>query len=433
MVLAFQMNVLAQTFEARGGIISDQVGAEVIPSYFQIPVTLEQKSITSTYGIEKVCLHIRHQRPTDLKVELLSPTGTNVWLTNRNGNNNTYGYFNTCFAQFGFNGPIHEGEHIFEGEYTAEGRMDFFNNGQNPNGTWLLVITDVKNGIVGKLEDFSLTFGSNAASLRKSPCTTTSCTHCQSSDPEGVLMPDLIVSENLTIDNIQYFDNDHPDYSNQLRFAAAMANIGEGPLEIITTENWYCQNTIVDKNDVCDDGSSPTNNVQQILYRKGSNGSIRYDTIKSGTLYFDDKPGHNHYHVKNWANFKLLKKKWWTNNPDCWKVIAESAKVSYCLFDNMICSNENQYCEVQDKVYAYDNLNNYGLGNYSSCDSQKQGISVGGIDYYGINYEGQHIDLPQDIKSGNYYLLIEVDPSDEYRETNENNNSIVVPIKILKE
>lgn len=363
---------------------------------------------------------------------MLSPNGTNVWLTNRNGSKNQYGYYNSCFTQLGFNGPIHEGSHIFEGEYTAEGRMDFFNDGQDPNGTWLLVITDLQNGIVGKLEEFSLSFGSDPAILKKSPCSISSSKNCISSDSSGHLLPDLIVSKNLTEDNIQYFGNNDLEYPNQLRFAAAMANIGDGPLEIITTENWYCQNKIVDKNDLCPDGSFPTNNVQQIVYRKGSNGVMNYDTLKSGTLYFDDTPGHNHYHVKNWANFKLLKKKWWTNNPRRWKVIAESKKVSYCLFDNMICTDENQYCKSNKTLYSFQNLNNYGLGNFASCDSQKQGISVGGIDYYGINYEGQHIDLPIDIKSGKYYLFIEVDPSNEYKETNEENNSILVPVVISR-
>lgn len=361
---------------------------------------------------------------------MLSPTGTNVWLTNRNGNNNKYGYFNTCFTQSGFNGPIHEGEHIFEGEYTAEGRMDFFNNGQNPNGTWLLVISDLKNGVLGKLENCSITFGSNAASLEKSNCDIYSAKDCSCTSPTNALLPDLIVSEKLTIDNIEYYGNEHPEYPNQLRFAAAMANIGEGPLEIITTENWYCQDKIVDKSETCSDGSRPTNNVQQILYVKSAENSLSFDTLKSGTLYFENAPGHNHYHVKNWANFRLLKKRWWTNNPHCWKVIAESAKVSYCLFDNMICSEENRYCVSNESVYSYQNLKNYGLGDFPSCDSQKQGISVGGIDYYGINYEGQHIDLPPNIKSGKYYLHIEVDPSNEYLEMNEENNSILVPITI---
>ena len=157
---------------------------------------------------------------------------------------------------------------------------------------------------------------------------------------------------------------------------------------------------------------------------------MEYDTLKSGVMFYDDAPGHNHYHVKNWASFKLLKKRWWTSNPKYWKTIAQSAKVSYCLFDNMICTNKNNYCQTNKIVYSSQNLENYGLGKYISCNSRRQGISVGGIDYYGINYEGQYIDLPSDISPGDYHLYIEVDPANEYKEINECNNSILIPVRI---
>jgi len=80
--------------------------------------------------------------------------------------------------------------------------------------------------------------------------------------------------------------------------------------------------------------------------------------------------------------------------------------------------------------YSRANLPNYGLGEFTSCNSDFQGISVGGIDYYGMNYEGQSIDLPADIKPGKYYLYIEVDPLNLFIERNEKNNSLLIPVTI---
>ncbi|MBL0099240.1 MAG: hypothetical protein IPP49_03595 [Saprospiraceae bacterium] len=69
------------------------------------------------------------------------------------------------------------------------------------------------------------------------------------------------------------------------------------------------------------------------------------DAHPGGHLYFDNSPGHNHYHVADWVDFVLLKKRWWTGNPLKWKVVAKSTKVSYCLFDNLNCNAQNNYCQ----------------------------------------------------------------------------------------
>lgn len=432
-LLAFginQSNGQTTYTNTEGGIINDMLPSTILPTYYKIEVEDAASTLDSLYGLEKVCLHIKHKRPSDLKLELIAPDGTGVWLSNRNGNQNQYGYLNTCFVQDGFDGPIHQGTFTFKGEYSSEGRLDYVNNNQNPNGVWLLLITDLKEGIVGKLDSVSLFFGDQPAYYKGSACDTDNISKCKSSDEEGRLLPDLIIAPKLSADNLQYFGPDDKLYPNQLRFAAAMANIGEGPLEIVTADSWYCGAQVVEQTKTCRDGSAPTNNVRQVIYKKTTNGQITFDTLKSGVMYFDDSPGHNHYHVKNWANFKLLKKRWWSRNPKYWKTIASSNKISYCLFDNKICTKKNQYCQTKNTFYGREELENYGLGKFSSCSSRKQGISVGGIDYYGLHYEGQHINLPSDIKSGKYYLWIEVDPSNEYLEINEENNHLLLEVYI---
>jgi hypothetical protein len=76
---------------------------------------------------------------------------------------------------------------------------------------------------------------------------------------------------------------------------------------------------------------------------------------------------------------------------------------------------------------------NFGLGHYPTCDFDTQGISVGGFDTYGMLYEGQFIDLPKNLKSGEYLLEIEIDPNHLYRESNRQNNVFQLKYKIQKQ
>jgi len=427
--------LVAQSFSGNTGIIIDYVG-EPSPSIFELEVDNLPDALSSDYGIESVCMHIRHGRTRDLKIELLSPSGTRVWLSNRNSDPLNYGFYMTCFNQDGFNGHIIEGGNRFEGEYIPEGRLEYFNNGQNPNGSWFLIISDLEEGDIGKLLEWKIVFGSNPADGGKVHCQDMSLGKCLAEKfPHGKeLLPDLILSTSLTMNHITYFpkDSDEKEYRNQLRFAAAMANIGLGPLEITGDGIWSCGNKVGSRTEPCPDGSYPRQRVYQKIYK------IDQDTIETisnpgGTLYYDTQPGHNHYHADHWVRYSLLKKKWWCRNPKKWKVISTSDKVSYCLYDNKVCTEENAFCVDNDKVYSSNNLENYGFGNFTSCNSYKQGISVGGLDYYGKFYEGQHLNLPDDLEEGTYYLFIEIDPENYYREVDETNNNSLIKVTFAKD
>lgn len=126
----------------------------------------------------------------------------------------------------------------------------------------------------------------------------------------------------------------------------------------------------------------------------------------------------------------MLQKRWWTSNPNRWKRIAVSEKESYCHLDNTTCNTENQYCEHGGTTYSQDHLSNYDLGRFVSCNNKVQGISVGGVDYYGMFYEGQHVSLPSNICAGKYYLRITVDPDNHYREEDDTNNQVIIPFII---
>jgi len=128
------------TILAPGGKIGDYTDNFRIDS-FPIVVKNIPQTIDANFGLAKICINISHRRVSDLKVELLSPDGSSIWLTNRNGGDEGMSYMSTCFRSNGFNGYIHQGEAPFTGEYIPDGRIEFLNNGQNPNGTWYLKIS----------------------------------------------------------------------------------------------------------------------------------------------------------------------------------------------------------------------------------------------------------------------------------------------------
>lgn len=76
---------------------------------------------------------------------------------------------------------------------------------------------------------------------------------------------------------------------------------------------------------------------------------------------------------------------------------------------------------------------NYGMGVYPSCNFDKQGISVGGYDTYGLMYEGQYLQLPRGLKNGEYWLEIEVDPDHRYLESDIANNIFSMKVNLKKQ
>lgn len=422
---------VAQTILAQGGALSDYQGHHHIDS-FPIQIKGLASTIDRNFGLAKICFNIAHPRVSDLKIELLSPDGTSIWLSNRNGRDDGWGYNNTCFRSNGFNGYIHQAQAPFEGEFIPDGRLSFINNGQNPNGTWYLMVQDLREGITGSLHIISLEFGANPMpNMEASPCAFDNPANCQCGQAKKkcVLLPDLIILGKFTQDQIKEYAWNDPHYPGQLRFAATIANIGMGPMETRGRKEWFCGNTAVDSSQSCPDGNAPRQRIYQRIY-KLVNGSLQYDDVPAGTNYFDAKPGHDHFHVDNWVEFRLVKKE---PNGKKTTLLNQSQKVSYCLFDSGICNTQDGLCQWQGKIYGEKSLPNYGLGNYVDCKSNMQGISVGGYDTYGLLYEGQFVELPKDLPSGQYWLEIEIDPQHRYKELSRKNNLFSMAVNITKQ
>jgi subtilisin-like proprotein convertase family protein len=426
--LLFCLCIHAQQFKAAGGFIQDYAGEyyrqEFLCEVYDLPVKAD-----SVFGLEKVTFSIRHDRTSDLKITLEAPDGSNIWLTNRNGRDTGKNYIGTVFAMTATK-YIHEATAPFSGEFIPDGRMEYLNNGQNPNGYWKLIVEDLRKDIVGQLDSFSLYFSNHPAKLNV-------VKRCSFENPElcvapgrkkdGTLLPDLVILPSFTQNQVQEYSWKDSSFPGQLRFAATIANIGYGPMEIHGSDTWKCDKQFVDSSLKCPDGKNSRQIIRQRIYFK-TGDSIKYKDVDAGTMYLEDMPGHNHYHVDNWVEFRLVK----TSKRGKSVAVSKGNKVSYCLFSSGICSSSDNVCKIFNQHFGED-MPNYGLGNYSSCSTQKQGITVGGYDTYGLMYEGQYLNLPKGLKNGEYWLEIEIDPEHKYAESNKKNNTFRMKVNIQKQ
>jgi len=388
------------------------------------------------FGLEKVQLAIQHSRISDIKVVLESPDGTEVWLTNRHGRNGA-NYTETIFCNSGFRGKIADGTPPFLGEYLPDGIFSNFNNGQNPNGIWKLKIYDLEEGVKGTFESAVLYFSNNPAFDNLSSCTLENPKGCKCHDSNSIkhkdceLLPDLTLIKEITekeINEIPYSEN--KGYG-ELRFGVSTFNKGIGPLEVRGNNIWLCNGDTVQKRTLCSDGTYPRQQVFQTIYSLTKKG-FKTKELPAGFNAYDARPGHEHFHSDDYVNYELLV----PSNKDTsqWKVACKGTKASFCIWDLSYCRDDLKNCrDVHDKIFLVNDLPNYGFKGYKDCLPEVQGLSVGGVDYYGEGFEGQSIILPKGFKNGLYYLKIEIDPLNLFVESDETNNSFIIPLKINKQ
>ncbi|MFN8353211.1 MAG: lysyl oxidase family protein [Spirosomataceae bacterium] len=411
--------------------IPDFNGAQTHPLFVIIPVRGLPSKADSVFGIERVQLAIKHPRISDIKVELRNPQGLVVWITNRNGNDGA-NYNQTVFSQNGFRGPISEGTPPFTGHYIPDGQLANFNQSSNPNGDWTLIIYDLKQGIDGVFEDCSLFFSNNPAVRSLGPCSVKTPQGCQC--PNGkkncTLLPDLVLNEAKTKQDFVETFNQSTQLGS-IRFAVSVFNKGFGPLELRGDNKWMCGNQQVKGSVPCPDGQYARQGLEQVIYHFDGK---RITTSKrmSGTIAYDARPGHEHFHADYFVNYTLFKPI--RNDTTKWKIIGKGTKASFCIWDLGYCRDDIKNCmDHTGKIYTPNNMSNYGLGTYIDCNESLQGLSVGGEDLYGSAYEGQTIMLPKGTKNGQYFLKIEVDPYNKFTESNETNNTFFLPINLKRQ
>ena len=415
----------AQTFTSAGANIPDH-GA---PLQVLISVSaLDSSSLTSNYGLETVCININHTADRDLAVYLMSPTGMTVELTSGNGGFSD-NYTNTCF-NMSASQLITAGTPPYTGSFVPEHSIGSFNNGQAGNGVWRLIVTDYVVGDTGSVINVSLIFGytpSPPLSVSVGPCddySPSGCA-CPGGDSSCWLVPDILTATSMLQDTFWQRES-----FNILKVTNSCANIGFGPMEIIGTGIWMCNDSIVGGPGLCPDGQYAKQQVKQRIYIKEAGvGFFDFKDTLVGTMQFHSDLGHNHLHVDDWA-VNTLRLRGPESDASKWPIIGTGNKVSFCIYDHLICGSTFENCEYEGDMNVYSSLVNNGLGTgFSSCGNTVQGLSVGYSDVYDWSLDGQEITFDS-ICNGNYYLVSEFDPSHRFVDLDRSNNVSVVPVKL---
>jgi len=275
-----------------------------------------------------------------------------------------------------------------------------------------------------------LLFFAVAPVLAYNQCTVTNATDCDCLDgsTECDLLPDITASYDLTAEDASVVEN-----PGQLLLAVGTPNIGHGPLRVVATDYYVCGgDTIYDAGGLatCPDGSSPKQIINQRIYHKNG-ATMTYWEKAAGTMTYH--PDHGHFHTDNWGVYTLRKPIDGIEDPLEWPILGYGTKMGFCLMDLANCASPSNYgyCREDDGTVVTNAIDNYGLGGGGyNCAITNQGISVGYLDIYDYYLDGMEIVLPEGVCNGDYYIVVEIDPNDNYDEESDNNNVVAVPITL---
>lgn len=416
---ASQIRAQLSFVTSAGGPISDPPAIETFPILVAgLPTVAD-----STFGLISVCFNIEHTYDSDLDIRLQAPDGTVIELSNNNGGGGD-NYTGTCVAEDATGGEISAWFAPFTGSFYPDQSLNTMNNGQNPNGTWYLVILDEVPADTGYLFNATITFDNNPPPTHVGgACTTTNAfgCHCPDGTSDCDLLPDLTNSG-------EYLSNDWSEYSGYLREGVCTPNIGYGPLELHGTGQCFCDSIPVSCLSLCLDGTSPKELVNQTIYHKSNEEMTKY-TLPAGTMTYH--PSHGHIHVDNWT-YNTLRTRGPGDDPTNWPIIGVGSKQSFCLINLGTCTNGNGYC-VNDSgnIVNQTTMPNGGLGVVSGC-GEDQGIFVGNYDVYSSGMDEQQIDFPN-ICNGQYYIVSITNPTHVIHEMNYNNNWSKTPVNLTQQ
>lgn len=204
----------------------------------------------------------------------------------------------------------------------------------------------------------------------------------------GAKLPDIVVRESDLYDHV--IDTSQPGRVH-LRLSNGTANIGLGKLHLY--------------------GVLPANGdgTQDVMQRVFGDNNTFEDRLAGQFLFHN---GHNHIHFVDWGAYRLRQI---LPGDGVGSIVAEGNKTSFCIIDLGVHNSS---------------LPNYNpSGEFHSCSSTIQGLSVGWIDVYSKYLEGQSIDITG-VPAGQYWLESEVDPLNHVLESNETNNATRIKVTI---
>jgi Ig-like domain CHU_C associated/Lysyl oxidase len=270
-------------------------------------------------------------------------------------------------------------------------------------------------------------------------CTTTNATSClclNNGQSDCDLLPDIGISgwaiANYLGGPTEYAQTCVPACSGndgRLRVSGSTPNFGHGSFTVGSVNMWVCgTDTVSVYPGVCGDGSAPRQLIKQKIYHKNGN-TMTYTERWAGSMTYH--PTHGHMHVDDWGVF-TLRIQTADPNPLNWPIVGTGAKLGFCLMDYGTCSGYNGHCRDDlGNVLTNGSFQNWGLGGGAyGCSPVEQGISVGHTDIYSENLDGMWVNIPPGTCNGNYAVVIQVDPNNNFLEEREDNNVAWAPVTL---
>ncbi|MFD5426733.1 lysyl oxidase family protein [Streptomyces sp. NPDC127084] len=129
----------------------------------------------------------------------------------------------------------------------------------------------------------------------------------------------------------------------------------------------------------------------------------------TGTMEWDPRPGHVHWHFTDFASYRLLKADK--------KEAVRSGKEAFCLAN----TDAVDYTVKNANWHPYNTDLSTACGQENSI-SVREVLDVGSGDTYTQDLPGQSFDIT-DVPNGTYYIQVLANPAKRLKETNLNNNS----------
>lgn len=210
--------------------------------------------------------------------------------------------------------------------------------------------------------------------------------------PGQPLLPDLVAFADESRGYVYGWSMDGGTMPGRalLRLTTAVANLGDGPLELRG-------------------GTSRPDGTQEVYQRVYNDGGSTDHLAGSFTFH----PEHGHIHFDNFTRYNVREM---TSGGGVGTVLRSGQKVSFCLFDQMIESPALPGAPASPA--------------YLDCSTGSvQGISVGWSDVYQKGLPDQWVDVTG-LAAGQYWLEVVADPDDHILESDESNNSVRISVQL---
>jgi len=263
------------------------------------------------------------------------------------------------------------------------------------------------------------------------PCNVQDASGCLC--PGGVdnclLLPDITISKALLEDV-----NNLYEVPGLLEISVSTPNIGYGPLRVFPQNLIVCGTDTIPNTQgdsfTCPNGEEPKQLIVQRVYKKQGN-TMTYEQFSAGAMTYH--PGHQHMHVDDWGLYTIRTEVPGTP-PHTWPMLNQGVKLGFCLMDIGSCEYYVGYCKDENNLTITSQLPNHGFGggNYS-CGLTNQGISVGYTDIYYHTVEGMEILIPPGTCNGEYKVVVQIDPNNNFIESNEDNNIVVATLNLTEQ